>query len=434
VPSADAIDKIRQSALAGLNKRAEDIDSTRPLSNGHPQNRVVSDAPPPVPLASRPDITALQATKPKFDASSSSTGCLICRDFSGPDIHAAQFPRQSLPANDLAWLANQLTAPFPSPTDKARAIFTWLHYNISYDVDAFFNNRVQPSTPQKTLETGLAVCEGYAGLFVTLASHAGLEAIVIGGHGKGFGHAQLAPGAPLPPFSTGHAWNAVRIDGGQWKLIDPCWGAGAVQGTGMPYIQRFDPTNFTKPNDEFGLTHFPANKEHFFRDDGRPSISWEEYILSGGNHPQVFGAAKEDNGIRELSFLPATKQISIHQRGPIRFQFNLMCEHWTIRQHSKKSGPYIFLLLIHGIDGRKDDRIPFNHVPGSGPNGGGDFWYLDIADPRTLGAPGQKLPIGALTSFGSNQDARGLTMQEYQNNVGRVGMGMNFMAEWELVV
>ncbi|KAF4948227.1 hypothetical protein F66182_18544, partial [Fusarium sp. NRRL 66182] len=189
--------------------------------------------PPAIPIASRPNLAAIQATKPKFAANGhthvgASTVCMICRDFSGPDNHAAQFPRQSLPTNDLAWLATQLTAPFPSLTDKARALFTWLHYNIRYDVDAFFNNNVQPSTPAKTLSTGLAVCEGYAGLFATLATHAGLEALVIGGHGKGFGHSQLAPGSTIPPFEAGHAWNAVRIDGVKWKLVDPCWGAGAV--------------------------------------------------------------------------------------------------------------------------------------------------------------------------------------------------------------
>ena len=85
----------------------------------------------------------------------------------------------------LDWLATQLTSPFPSQTDKARAIFTWLHHNIDYDVVAFFGNNVQGSTPASTLNTGLAVCEGYAGLYAALATKAGMESIVVGGHGKG---------------------------------------------------------------------------------------------------------------------------------------------------------------------------------------------------------------------------------------------------------
>ncbi|KAL1998952.1 hypothetical protein VTN02DRAFT_5283 [Thermoascus thermophilus] len=444
-PSAAALDKIRQSSFAGLSKHEEAPPiPARPTSNGVQRASVPNNMPPAVPTASPPDLSKLLATKPRFIPSApstvpapSSTVCLKCRDFSGPDTHAAQFPRQSLPSHDLRWLASQLTGPFPSPTDKARAIFTWLHYNVRYDVYSFFNNCVQPSTPEKTLASGLAVCEGYAGLFAALATHAGLEAVVISGHGKGYGYQDLAPGSPLPPFESNHAWNAVKIDGGYWKLIDSCWGAGALEGQTHTYNQRFDPNQFTMSNDDFGLRHYPTNKNQFYRDDGRPSISWEEYILGDPSKPSqsplVYHTSWEEHGIGESTFLPAAKRISVHQSGPIRFQFSLICEHWTVERHSKKSGPCVFLLLVHGIDGRQDDRIPFNHVRGSAPGGGGDFWYVDIADPRLLGAPGQKLHVAALTSFGDRKDARGLTVQEYRDQVGRVGMAWAHIAEWELV-
>jgi transglutaminase/protease-like cytokinesis protein 3 len=165
------------------------------------------------------------ASKPKPGAVGS---CLICRDFSAPDQHAARFPREHLPSSDVGWLAQQLCSPFPSPTDKARAIFTWLHHNVDYDVHSFFNGTVSPTTPEKTITSGLAVCEGYAGLFAALALKAGLQALVCSGDGKGFGHSPLEPGQPVPAFESNHAWNAVCIDNGEWKLIDPCWGAGHI--------------------------------------------------------------------------------------------------------------------------------------------------------------------------------------------------------------
>lgn len=105
--------------------------STTPVNSNAQQ-------PPPVPAASRPDLGALQASKPKMNGTPaalipvSSGSCLICRDYSDPDSHAARFPRQSLPSNDIGWLAQQLTARFHSHTDKARAIFTWLHHNVAY--------------------------------------------------------------------------------------------------------------------------------------------------------------------------------------------------------------------------------------------------------------------------------------------------------------
>ena len=242
-------------------------------------------APPPVPVSSRPDLSAIQGTKPKFAASTSHVDgslspaadvCLVCRDFSGPDHQATLFPRTHV--TSLQSLAHQLTSPFPSPTDKARAIFTWLHHNISYDVVSFFNKNVKPSTPQSTLSSGLAVCEGYAALFTNLATYAGLESVVISGHGKGYGFTSLAPGSPLPPYNAGHAWNAVKVDNGEWKLIDACWGAGHVQGPGQPYVAKFHSECFTMSNEEFGIKHFPGNKDQFFLPGGR-RMSWEEYIV-----------------------------------------------------------------------------------------------------------------------------------------------------------
>lgn len=363
---------------------------------------------------------------------------MICRDFSAPDARAAQYPRQSLPTQDLGWLANELTAPFPSLTDKARVIFTWLHHNILYDTYSFFNNCVQPSTPASTLASGLAVCEGFAGLFAALAAKAGLEAIVISGHGKGFGHEALAPGAPVPPFSTGHAWNAVKIDGGRWKLIDPCWGAGHVNGRDQPYQQVFSPIQFTMSNDEFGLKHFPKNKEHFFRDDGRPEISWEEYMRTNPDNPSGLTPIRmycgvEKNSIGRRTISPANGQLSVYSTpSPVRFQFGLLCEHWTLAHHSRHK-PGLFLLMIKGVDGRKEERLLFNHVPGSGPNGGGEFWYVDVPDARMLGAPGQKVLLAVLTKFGDREDCRGLTSQEYRSQLGRVAMSWAYVAEWELV-
>ena len=221
----------------GFNNKAPSpppVPSTRPAA-------VSSDsapnlgAPPPVPMSSRPNLNAIMASKPKPGAVAS---CLVCRDFSGPDNHAAQFPRAQLPSSDVGWLAHQLCSQFSSPTDKARAIFTWLHHNVDYDAHSFFNGTISPSTPEKTIASGLAVCEGYAGLFAALALKAGLEAMVCSGASKGYGHSPLEPGQAVPPYKSTHAWNAVKIDNGEWKLIDSCWGAGALgcQNRGEGYV------------------------------------------------------------------------------------------------------------------------------------------------------------------------------------------------------
>ena len=437
----------RKSALSfGMNKEVSPppVPSMRSQSVG--PEVIPSGAttkPPPVPLGSRPDLSKLQATKPKLNgqpAASSQSPCMICRDFSGPDDHAARFPRQSLPQHHaIPWLAQQLTAPFPSLTDKARAIFTWLHYNILYDVESFFAKCIRPSTPASTLASGLAVCEGYAGLYTTLATHAGLESVVISGHGKGYGYHPLAPGQPLPPLEAGHAWNVVKIDNGEWKLIDPCWGAGHVQGHGMPYQQKFDPTHFTMTNEEFGIKHFPMDRTQLYLPGGA-TMTWEQYIVINPANwpnlvepPTVFSNALEEHGVGARSLLPLAKKVNVYGNDIVRFQFGHPCPHFTLERHVRRGPPYVYVLSIHGIDGRKDDFIPFEHVRGQTPGGGGDLWYTDV-ESRMLGAPGQSITVFAVTSFSdkTGEACRGLTVREFKDLKGRTNMGFQGVLAWEL--
>ena len=288
VLSTDYLAKAQRSALSfGFNNKPKPQEPAEqaplPPPVAHQQIPSAMEA-PPIPISSRPDLSAIQATKPRPTTSTSmvngpvhspSNVCMTCRDFSGPDRHASLFPRQQV--SSLQDLAYQLTSPFSSLTDKARALFTWLHHNVAYDVNNFFGGTVQRSTPQSTLQTGLAVCEGYAALFSNLAMYAGLESVVISGHGKGYGYTPLAPGSALPPYKSGHAWNAVKIDNGEWKLIDACWGAGHVQGKGMPYVPKFSPECFNMSNEEFGVKHFPRQQRPFLS-------SWQPEIELGGVH------------------------------------------------------------------------------------------------------------------------------------------------------
>ncbi|KAF2746211.1 hypothetical protein M011DRAFT_495048 [Sporormia fimetaria CBS 119925] len=405
----------QRSALSfGMNKSTE-IPPPVPVSRPR-STQEAPVAPPPIPLASRPNLAAIMASKPR---PSSTTGCLKCRDFSAPDKHAAQFPRQSLPNSDVAWLAEQLTSPFPSHTDKARAIFTWLHHNVDYDIIGLRSGNVkrQP-TPSYTITSGLAVCEGYASLFAALALKAGVEAIVVSGHGKGAGHTPLQPGQPLPECQPrGHAWNAVRIDDGEWKLIDPCWGAGNVCGD--KYNRAFKASWFTMDNQEFGFRHFPSDNRYFFRTDGRATFSWEEYWNDDrGGRLTVYGDATREHGLGERTFQPAAKRIKVHhdaQDAPVvRFQFATVCPHWD-HERNGKGKPYLMVLRTGGKDGREGDWVPFQTD--------GRVWWLDV-NRVDLGTSGQKVSVFAVTSF-DGKDGRGLRVEEYKEKQGRVAMSWN---------
>lgn len=418
----------RKSALDyGMNKSTNEVPA---VSSARPGSiPETNGAPPPIPTGSRPDLAALKASKPSISrtstpvsASAPSGSCLHCRDFSGPDNHAARFPRASLPHSDIGWLAQQLTAPFGSATDKARALFTWQHHNIAYNTVAFFNNAVKPSTPQSTLETGLAVCEGYAGLFAAMAMKIGLEAVVVGGNGKGYGYNPLGPGDPIPPYNAGHAWNAVKIDGGQWKVIDCCWGAGSICGNAKAYKKRFAPERFTQSNDDFGLDHFPGDNTKQFRNDGR-IMTWEEYITGNkdGTAAKHFSGWDVEEGLNTKSFKPVANPIILAQQGPtVRFSFQKICPHWDPVKIGK--GPYLlYILHLDGLDKNPKQNVPFQT--------NGDVWWCD-ADVRDLGRPGQKAHVWVVSSFNGREPPRGLTAQEFKTQMRSCSFG--FVMTWEI--
>lgn len=276
------------------------------------------------------------------------------------------------------------------------------------------------------MRTGLAVCAGYAGLFNTLAEKAGLESTVINGSGKGFSHNALKPGDPIPAFKSNHAWNAVRIDHGEWKLIDCCWGAGHVQGHGKPYVRKFSPECFTMDNNEFGAKHFPEDPTRFYRTDGRSTISWEEYMLNDvPERLQVYGPCTSEYGIGGRTFQPAEKHVKV-RGGPneatIRFQFATVCPHWDSEKHGKGK-PCVMILCVEGKDGRAKDYLPFETD--------GRVWWLDVAR-ETLGRPGQEVMLCAVNSF-EGRSGRGVSVAEFKQKKGRVAMGFDGVAMWELV-
>ena len=183
---------------------------------------------------------------------------------------------------------------------------------------------------------------------------------------------------------------------------------------------------FTMDNNDFGWKHFPENSNYFFRTDGRATISWEEYCLDDvPERLQVYGPTTPEHGIGERSFLPAQKQIKVHDAADpmVRFQFATVCPHWDHVKNGKGK-PYVMVLHCGGRDGRESDWIPFNT--------NGNVWWLDIERIK-LGTPGQKISVFSVDSI-EGRDARGVSIDEYKAKKGRVAMGpFGGVAMWELV-
>lgn len=246
--------------------------------------------------------------------------CLLCRDFSAVDAHASSmYPRHYLPLatsattdpdSTVTCLARGLTRPFATRVDKARAIYTWLAHNISYDIDSYISSssssngrqdrRRSRQSPQETIQRGVAMCGGYAELFAALAHAVGLEVKIIIGIVKldtfpatlatAISSKQTAPPSPSAMWEAGagHAWNAVQLDDGTWKVVDSCWGAGYVDDG--QYVKKFRSRYFGMSNVEFSVCYFPLNSlkqpapERFYFPPHIKPPSWEEFMRSDSYH------------------------------------------------------------------------------------------------------------------------------------------------------
>lgn len=361
--------------------------------------------PPPVPISSRPvSISARPQDR-------SPLPCLICYDFSGPDRHAGlpQFHRSR--ATSLPSLALALTEPFPSALEKARVLFTWLHHNISYDVTAFFGNAIPAQDPRSTLRSGLAVCAGYAELFAALAFHAGLEAVVVMGHGKGYGHSSN-PDAPYEP--KGHAWNAVKLAPDYWHLIDPCWGAGHIKGPPTPtYTAAFSAANFISPPSTFGRFHFPENSAYQHREDGRV-LTWAEYVAPEPESPICYTQFTDLFNFSKETLRPATRRIEGGRRE--RFAVTLPCQHLPAIAPRDE---YVLFLNV----GEQFEPKNFYVLQ---PDGTGRGFACEVEIPRE---PGVKVTLNYVKEL-DGCDGKGLGKDRFVSRVGRCGWQRSQIVEW----
>ena len=174
-------------------------------------------------------------------------------EFKKVDEHADMAPADA--ARSMEELATWLTKPFATDEEKARALFRWITENISYDLDSYFSGNLTGGDATSALKKRTAVCEGYSGLFESLAKSSGLEVVKISGFAKGYRYS-IGQGISGKP---NHAWNAVKING-DWKLMDCTWGSGYV-GDDKKFHKRFSPYYFFVPPEEFVYAHFPQDEK-----------------------------------------------------------------------------------------------------------------------------------------------------------------------------
>ncbi|WP_297333696.1 transglutaminase domain-containing protein [Flavobacterium sp.] len=213
-------------------------------------------------------------------------------------------------------LANKIKSDFTSNEDKARAVFSWIAFNVKFDVTGnsgkgfyYTNEKDRQEKNQKqiqemvatALNNNIATASGYAFLFENLAKAVGLEVVTIPGTLKS-DPSQIGQ----MPNGTNHLWNAVKINN-KWSLLDVTLGAGYIGSNGQFKPAFNDGYFFTNP-ERFYLNHYPNNTEWLFVNKTKENFSklplfFGEYIASGYTivSPDM-GIIKPKNNIVEFKF------------------------------------------------------------------------------------------------------------------------------------
>lgn len=138
-----------------------------------------------------------------------------------------------------------------------QSLYGWVATNIRYDMANTYLPDYYKDTADavsKTLKTHVAVCQGYAALFVEIARQSHIPAQMVTGYT--FSQNKLD--------NSSHAWAAVFVDG-HWLLADPTWGSGAV--VNGKYTPHLNWAYFLVSPDKFIKHHIPFDPLFQFLDN-----------------------------------------------------------------------------------------------------------------------------------------------------------------------
>jgi hypothetical protein len=195
-------------------------------------------------------------------------------EYDKADAHARSVNYKKTDYRELSTL---LTSPFSREDEKARAVFTWIALNISYDVQKFLNlpKRVEFSYTteeerikilEKIAEEGIAatlkkrkgVCEDYSNLFAAMCKSSGVEVLTVEGNAR-----NDVRYLGKKTIGNSHQWNAVKKDG-RWMITDVTWGAGYVDFAAKKFIKDFRGEYFLIDPQRSIFTHVPLSEENQF--------------------------------------------------------------------------------------------------------------------------------------------------------------------------
>ncbi len=146
--------------------------------------------------------------------------------------------------------------------DSIKTVFDWIANNIRYDVKKLERIEEGKNKPikgnfktrsdyekqllKKVITHKKGVCQDYSILFDAMVNELGYESMIVKGYTK--------DKQGKINHKIGHTWNAVKVNN-EWKLYDPTWGAGVVDGS--RFKQQYNIKWYETPANEMVKTHMP---------------------------------------------------------------------------------------------------------------------------------------------------------------------------------
>lgn len=241
------------------------------------------------------------------------------------------------PYTDAADLARQLSKPFRTEREKARAIYTWVARNIRYDYAKYRNppptvhvrgkNRQELQKNMEalhekqiriTLQTKKGICGDYSRLMEKMCKTVGLESLIVEGLSRS-----------MEGNMGDHAWNVLKYEG-KWHLMDVTWGAGYIDDDAQRFVSAYTPAFFDTPPSLFILNHLPEESR------------WQ--LLSKPISKTAFVKQPAINFCHEdfpiLAFTPANgKIVSVKGKAQIRLKLSTVPKVLVVRSGKNKQLP-----------------------------------------------------------------------------------------------
>ena len=217
----------------------------------------------------------------------------------------------SLDTLNMGTISYIVTKKFPENTEKVRAIFDWIAYNIIFDCKAARNSGNEKRNSDDVLKTRKTNASGYAALFQDMCSVVKIRCLTVDGYAK-----NNVEQINDKPDEFNHTWAVVQL--GQspetWFYVDPTWGSGYTDDKVTVFTKAYNDSYFFADKTIFNYQHFPDNIAWQLGGAGVKSAK-DFFVL-----PVVKDFAYE-YGIGNI--MPLTGSIKATTKKPVSFSFKV---------------------------------------------------------------------------------------------------------------